>query len=60
MGCGFCCVVPEADADEAVALLRRRHPGSAVIGRATASAGVVELPGAGLSGRRDEGFAPAG
>ena len=60
MGCGFCCVVPEADADEAVALLRRRHPGSAVIGRVTASAGVVELPGAGLSGRRNEGFAPAG
>ena len=59
MGCGFCCVVPAADADEAVAILAGHHPGSAVIGRATTAAGVVELPragaGEGLRGTR-EGF----
>ena len=53
MGCGFCCVVPEAHADEAVALLRERHPGTAVIGRVTDRAGRVELPGPGLAGGRD-------
>ena len=59
MGCGFCCVVPDGDADEAVELLGRRHPGAAVIGRATATAGVVELPGAGLLGKAGQGFRPA-
>ena len=57
MGCGFCCVVAPRDAEEAVALLARHHPGSAVIGRATHAAGVVELPRQGLVGRRGEGFA---
>ena len=57
MGCGFCCVVAPRDAGEAVALLARHHPGSAVIGRATHAAGVVELPRQGLVGRRGEGFA---
>jgi phosphoribosylformylglycinamidine cyclo-ligase len=57
MGCGFCCVVAAEQADEAVFLLSRRHPGAAVIGRATTVAGVVELPGAGLRGTR-EGFGP--
>ena len=57
MGCGYCCVVPPEQADEAVFLLSRRHPGTAVIGRATTAAGVVELPGAGLRGTR-EGFRP--
>jgi phosphoribosylaminoimidazole (AIR) synthetase len=52
MGCGFCCVVPADQAEQAVALLAGRHPGAAVIGRATASAGVVELPGPGLRGTR--------
>src|SRR3954451_2903120 len=42
MGCGFCCVVPEADAAAAVEMLASRHPGAAPIGRATADAGVVE------------------
>jgi phosphoribosylformylglycinamidine cyclo-ligase len=55
MGCGFCCVVPADEAEEAVALLARRHPGAAVIGRTTTAAGVVELPRAGLRGTR-EGF----
>jgi phosphoribosylformylglycinamidine cyclo-ligase len=58
MGCGFCCVVPPGDADEAASILARRHPGTAVIGRASTAAGVVELPRAGLRGTR-EGFTPA-
>jgi phosphoribosylformylglycinamidine cyclo-ligase len=58
MGCGFCCVVPAEDAEEAVSILGRRHPGTAVIGRASTAAGVVELPPAGLRGTR-EGFASA-
>ena len=52
MGCGFCCVVPVADADEAVELLSARHRGTAVIGRTTTAAGVVELPRARLRGTR--------
>src|SRR3954463_66030 len=59
MGCGFSCVVPAAHADTAVELLSSRHPGSAVIGRATDAEGVVELPRQGLAGRRDGGFAPS-
>ena len=58
MGCGFCCVVPAEDAEDALTLLSRRHPGSAVIGRATTAAGVVELPLPGLIGHRGRGFAP--
>jgi phosphoribosylformylglycinamidine cyclo-ligase len=57
LGCGFCCVVPWDDAEGAVELLSRRHPGTAVIGRATTAVGVVELPRARLVGRRGEGFA---
>jgi phosphoribosylformylglycinamidine cyclo-ligase len=59
MGCGFCCVVPAADAEEALELLARRHPGAALIGRATTAVGVVELPRQGLVGRRGEGFVTA-
>jgi len=59
MGCGFCCVVAPSDAESAVALAERHHPGAAVIGRVTDRAGVVELPAAGLEGRRGEGFRPA-
>lgn len=55
MGCGFCCVVAPDQADEAIAILSRRHPGATVIGRATTAAGIVELPGVGLRGSR-EGF----
>jgi phosphoribosylformylglycinamidine cyclo-ligase len=57
MGCGFCCIVPEGDAEAAVELLAGRHPGAAVIGETTTAAGVVELPTLGLLGRRD-GFRP--
>jgi phosphoribosylformylglycinamidine cyclo-ligase len=60
MGCGFCCLVPWDDAERAVELLSARHPGSAVIGRATTATGVVELSRQGLAGRRGRGFAPAG
>jgi phosphoribosylformylglycinamidine cyclo-ligase len=56
MGCGFCSVVPAAQAAQAVERLGERHPGAAVIGSVTADAGLIELPGAGLSGRRGEGF----
>jgi phosphoribosylformylglycinamidine cyclo-ligase len=57
LGCGFCCVVPAAQAREAAALLGERHPGTAVIGEVTDRTGVVEA--AGLEGRRGEGFRPA-
>lgn len=53
MGCGFVVMVPEADAGAAVELLGRFHPGAAVIGRITADAEVITLPGRGIQ-------APAG
>jgi phosphoribosylformylglycinamidine cyclo-ligase len=45
MGCGFVCVVAEDDADEAVALLGARHPGTARIGTVTPEAGRITAPG---------------
>jgi phosphoribosylformylglycinamidine cyclo-ligase len=51
MGCGLCCVVPQAFAAGAAATL-----GGQVIGEVTERAGVIEV--AGLEGRRGEGFAP--
>jgi phosphoribosylformylglycinamidine cyclo-ligase len=51
MGCGFCCVVPYEQADAALEVLARRHPGAAVIGEVTGRPGVVELTAAGLEGR---------
>jgi phosphoribosylformylglycinamidine cyclo-ligase len=59
MGCGFCCVVPHGEAEAAVELLGAHHPGAAVIGRVTHTAGVVELPVPGLMGTKAEGFRPA-
>ena len=41
MGCGFVCVVAAADAEEAVELLRRHHPGAKRIGTVTQRDGVV-------------------
>src|SRR4051812_26972652 len=35
MGCGFCVVVPESDAQQAVELLSKHHTGTAVIGSIT-------------------------
>jgi phosphoribosylformylglycinamidine cyclo-ligase len=49
MGCGFVCIVPADSTDAAVDLLGAHHPGAARIGSVTADAGVVELPGHGLS-----------
>jgi len=57
LGCGFCCIVPPADAEASVGLLGERHPGAAVIGEVTDRAGVVEAGG--LVGRRGEGFSAA-
>src|SRR3954447_5102183 len=42
MGCGFCCVVPAAQGDAALAIVAKHHSGAAVVGRATADAGLVE------------------
>jgi phosphoribosylformylglycinamidine cyclo-ligase len=44
MGCGFCAVVPAAQADAAVELLARRHPGAARIGWVTGDADRVTVP----------------
>jgi phosphoribosylformylglycinamidine cyclo-ligase len=49
MGCGFVAVVPEAQADEAAALLAGHHEGARRIGTATDRSGTVTLPTAGLS-----------
>ena len=57
MGCGFCCVVPADQAEVATAsLLAERHRGSRVIGEVTGTAGAVELPAVGLTGRAGKGF----
>jgi phosphoribosylformylglycinamidine cyclo-ligase len=56
MGCGFCAVVPASQAQQAVELLARHHTGTSVIGTITDQRGLVELPQAGLAGRKDEGF----
>ena len=45
MGCGFVAVVPEPSADEAVAILSARHPGSARIGTVTDRPGETLAPG---------------
>lgn len=50
MGCGFVAIVPAEAARAAAELLGRRHPGTAPIGRVTADAGQVALPGLGLRG----------
>ncbi|MGZ4245429.1 MAG: phosphoribosylformylglycinamidine cyclo-ligase [Solirubrobacteraceae bacterium] len=50
MGCGFCAVVPAADAPRAAQLLSARHPGTAVIGRVTNAGGRVTVPGLGIEG----------
>ncbi|MDE3134686.1 MAG: phosphoribosylformylglycinamidine cyclo-ligase [Acidobacteriota bacterium] len=48
MGCGFVAMVPAAQAQAAVALLGRFHPGAAVIGEVTGDAGVIEVPTIGV------------
>jgi phosphoribosylformylglycinamidine cyclo-ligase len=56
MGTGFCCVLPEVDAEPALALLQRSYPSARRIGEVTADAGRIGLPSIGIVGRRD-GFA---
>jgi hypothetical protein len=51
--------VPSDQADTAVELLGAHHRGAAVIGTVTDSAGLVELPTVGLSGRADSGLQPS-
>jgi phosphoribosylformylglycinamidine cyclo-ligase len=55
MGIGFCCVVPEAGAERALALLGGHYPSASRIGQVTADAGVIGLPSVGITGRK-EGF----
>src|SRR5688572_15595641 len=50
MGCGFCAVVPEEAAGEAVALLERHHPGARRIGTVTPEADRLSVPGLGIAG----------
>jgi phosphoribosylformylglycinamidine cyclo-ligase len=50
MGCGFCAVVPEEAAADAVALLARHHPGAGRIGTVTAEADRLSVPGLGIAG----------
>jgi phosphoribosylformylglycinamidine cyclo-ligase len=49
MGCGFVVVVSATQAPAATALLAEHHPGSRPIGRVSDNAGVVTLPGLGIS-----------
>ncbi|MGO9886175.1 MAG: phosphoribosylformylglycinamidine cyclo-ligase [Solirubrobacteraceae bacterium] len=53
MGCGFCAIVPADVAADAVELLERHHPGTAVIGHLSQRAGVVELPELQIEGTTD-------
>lgn len=41
MGLGFVCVVPATDADDAIELLNRHHPGARLVGAVTDRAGAV-------------------
>jgi phosphoribosylformylglycinamidine cyclo-ligase len=50
MGCGFCVVVAEDEADAAVALLDAHHPGTRRIGTVTDRPGTVSLAPLGLEG----------
>ena len=50
MGCGLVATVPADAAGAAVAVLESFHPGAAVVGSVTDSAGIVELPSLGIRG----------
>jgi phosphoribosylformylglycinamidine cyclo-ligase len=50
MGCGFCAIVPDECAHDAVAVLAGHHAGTARIGRLTEHAGRITMPGLGLQG----------
>jgi phosphoribosylformylglycinamidine cyclo-ligase len=49
MGCGLVAIVPEADADDAAAILAGHHPGARRIGTVTDQAGTITVPDLGLS-----------
>ena len=49
MGCGFCAVVPAAQAEDAEALLARHRPGAARSGSVTADVDRVSVPALGLT-----------
>jgi phosphoribosylformylglycinamidine cyclo-ligase len=49
MGCGLVAIVPEADVDDAAAILAGHHPGARRIGTVTDQAGTVTIPDLGLS-----------
>ena len=53
MGCGFCAVVPAEEADAAVELLARHHPGAARIGAVTGEADRIAVPSLGIAGGPD-------
>ena len=53
MGCGFCVVVAEPDADHALSFLAEHHPGAAVIGAVTDRPGSVEVPELRIAGDED-------
>jgi phosphoribosylformylglycinamidine cyclo-ligase len=53
MGVGFCCIVPDTDAEGALALLRGHYPAASLIGHVTEEAGVISLPSVGITGRKD-------
>ena len=44
MGCGFCCVVPDAGSDAALEVLRGHYPGAKAIGRATEGPPEIQRP----------------
>jgi phosphoribosylformylglycinamidine cyclo-ligase len=49
MGCGLVTIVPEADADDASAILAGHHPGARRVGTVTDQVGTITVPGLGLS-----------
>jgi phosphoribosylformylglycinamidine cyclo-ligase len=49
MGCGLVAIVPEADTDDAAAILAAHHPGARRIGTVTDQLGTITVPGLGLS-----------
>jgi phosphoribosylformylglycinamidine cyclo-ligase len=60
MGCGLVAVVPADQAQDAVRVLEKFHPGTAVIGSVTANDGVVEVPALGIRGDKTSGTITAG
>jgi phosphoribosylformylglycinamidine cyclo-ligase len=49
MGCGLVAIVPDADADDAAAILAGHHPGARRIGTVTDQVGTITVPGLGLT-----------